>query len=358
MKNKIFIPNPFTAGQPVWGKNFIDRLDAIKSLNSFANSNRYNCFILIGQRRIGKTSLLRHFEFLNQNNKNFAVEYINLQNHIDSKLENLKKLIQNSIAAKLKKNLQENFFATLSETQNTDKKLILLFDEFDAYYYYENADKNSVINYYKFFYEFADYINKNSLKIKIVFAIAPYFQIKEPKYFQDLMNFSKKYNLNYFHPIKIQELLDLAKPHLTFTNKAIKFIYFLSSGHPLFSQCMAAYSFKYAQANKLQVIDFDDLRKILPKTLKTYENNLLWIWESFSKSQQSILICLTDLKSQNNKTSFEDIENCTKIPSTQLKVAIDNLMKYKYIKLYKGQYYIRAKFLSLWIKKNFLDKNK
>lgn len=360
------IENPFVAGQPVFGQNFIDRYDVVKKIEYFLISKKKHSFIIFGQRRIGKTSLLRHIDFIYRNNSNFITSYINLQNFIDQDAillwQTIKKQIIDDIG--IKNNFQNtkliDFLIEVSQIIN--KTIIILFDEFDAMYNYENAKRDATKAQYKLFYSLLKHISQKELPIKIIFAISPGFKNAETQYYSKLIGLGTKFNLNFFQPIRTEELLKLAEPKLFFTQKAVKYIYYLTAGHPFYTQCIAASCFKYAILNNLQTIDIEQVKKNTLISLKTYSSNFLWIWESLHKWQKILIFIITNLKFQKQNTFFYNIVKeysifKVTISENELSELIEIMLKYKYIKQFKGQYYIKSKLLLFWVKQN-IEKNK
>lgn len=360
------IDNPFVTGQPVYGDGFIDRYDVLKKVEKFFLSKKFNSFIVFGQRRIGKTSLLRHIDFLYKNNSNYVVSYINLQNYIDQDSFLLSQTIKKQIRGdlELKNNFQNfdvyDFLVEISE--KIEKKIVILFDEFDAMYNYENAKKETIKEQYKLFYTILKIVSQKELPIKIIFAISPGFKNAETQYYSKLLGFGTKYNLNFFQPIRIEELLKLGEPTIIFTEKATKYIYYLTAGHPLYTQCIAASCFKYGLLNNQQIIDIDEVKKNILSSLKSYSSNFLWIWQSLHKWQKILIFIITNLKLQKQNSYFYNIlkEYSTykvTINDSELSELIEIMLKFKYLKQYKGQYYIKSKLLSFWVKQN-IEKNK
>jgi len=70
------MPNPYIVGTAVIGARFYGREELI---NKVLTGQR-DCFCLMGNRRIGKTSFLRHLEFLvKENHPNYIGVYWDMQ---------------------------------------------------------------------------------------------------------------------------------------------------------------------------------------------------------------------------------------------------------------------------------------
>ena len=140
--------NPFNTGSPARGEGFFDREGIIDDVILFLKKTHEFNFLIFGQRRIGKTSLLRKL----QDDKKIQVlahpVYINLQDKARMVLPQLLFDIAQQVKADLtlKIDVKENdfinakdplffkdkFLPTVCDDIKNSKQLLLLFDEFDV----------------------------------------------------------------------------------------------------------------------------------------------------------------------------------------------------------------------------------
>ena len=143
--------NPFVYNSPVRGKDFYDREDAQKKIlkETVLGKSQGNIWIT-GERQIGKTSLMRHIQSLNEtaqykispygSNKemNVAFVYINVQGcqNEDDFYNIIWQGLKDSFDFKINKTETGylNFISALDEVYSKrNYYVVLLIDEFDAY---------------------------------------------------------------------------------------------------------------------------------------------------------------------------------------------------------------------------------
>lgn len=132
--------NPFNIGKPVKGEDFYNRKEEIGRIVDSIRGMQ--CFSIVGERRIGKTSVLEHVlskEFLMEYdldlNKYIIVYFSMAELHEITKqtiVENLvKKLEQYIQIGKKSTDIFENLIALVDELGSNGKKVIIAVDEFE-----------------------------------------------------------------------------------------------------------------------------------------------------------------------------------------------------------------------------------
>jgi hypothetical protein len=141
--------NPFVYTEPVMGEDFTNREAVIKkiSLETFQRKAQGNVWV-VGERQIGKTSLLHQIDRLNQDeppiiklygtNQNFKVTFLyhNCQSIRDEIgfYQSITELLVNHFNIRIaKKDPYGNFIHCLKEIYKKQFYVIFLMDEFDAF---------------------------------------------------------------------------------------------------------------------------------------------------------------------------------------------------------------------------------
>ena len=152
MKEQEKIINPFNTGSYARGEGFFGRSDILKKISNFLENPNQNTFVINGQRRIGKTSLLRKIQEESPE-KQFTPIYFDLQDKGDLTLSEILFHLMETIAIELeiknveftKKDFEKNYRVFdgkfLPAVLSHDTKIILLFDEFDIMSYYKTVAK-------------------------------------------------------------------------------------------------------------------------------------------------------------------------------------------------------------------------
>lgn len=364
-----FTNNPFVTGQPVYGDNFIDRHDILLKVEHFIQSKINYSFLVFGQRRIGKTSLLRHIDKTIAKSNSAIACYFNIQNVVGESVEKIIKEITDQVSAdfRIKQVPEVTNAAKFGEflvnfAQSTNQTYILLFDEFDSVLNLENAKSAYIKNFYDFFYESIKIVAEAKISVKFIFALAPSFKSIENVYYTKLLSYGKKVNLNFFQPIRLTELLKLSEPNVYFSEAAEKLMFYLTAGHPLFSQCLAAACFKNAVSTNTKNVDRSEVKPAFHAAIKSYSSNIFWIWESLLYAHKIVLFSILHLRKEKQLTDFYSIFkqiNSFKwsITEKELSLTLEQLYKYHYLKQIMGKYYFKSKFFMVWIQK-FVEKEK
>ena len=297
-------PSPYIIGVPIRDpERFFGREDLFSVIKDNLLQN-VQLTLLYGQRRIGKSSILKQVP------RKISIDDIDQFVFIDfdfQKTENLstpeilhliaigiieKIQINHEVLHHLAENIQTDIeifsrdFLPEVYQQLGNKKLVLLWDEFDVL---------SEIDTYK---SFCDYIIKLQEKDKKLFII--------PVLGRHISKLQKSIFLLGKAPFIEIALLDMhyaeklitkpAEGVLKYELEAIKAIFNLSAGHPYFTQCICSAIYNLAsglyQNNKTNVlplsINGDDVESIVDKAIELAEPGLAWFWDGLTPEQQVI----------------------------------------------------------------------
>ena len=97
------IANPFNIGSCARGEGFFNREEIQKEINFFLHTKAEHHFLIHGQRRIGKTSLLRYIQ--DTTGPSVYPVYYDLQDNARTPLKKLLKKIAEQIAIDINKPL-------------------------------------------------------------------------------------------------------------------------------------------------------------------------------------------------------------------------------------------------------------
>jgi branched-chain amino acid transport system substrate-binding protein len=286
--------NPFNTGSPVRGKDFFGRKDIIDSINTYLqNPQEYN-FLLYGQRRIGKTSLLRKI----QEGTNIPIleksVYFNLQDKARIALDQLLFELADRITKDLdldlgidkadftpggaKQFFKTQFLPNVFNEFSENEVLILLFDEFDVLGDIEDIEKDLIItnfSYHQFIPYIVEIIEEIQIKkyfLKFIFAIGRNYKDLKPERFGQITKFGKQRELDRFSESETKKLLrKLSDNILPFESDAIKKVHNLTSGHLYFTQCLASSAFEFAEKFGKKEISRDIIEQQLIASIKNYK---------------------------------------------------------------------------------------
>ena len=361
--------NPFVTGQPVLREDFFGRADTVENVFNFLqNKTEYNCLIY-GQRRIGKTSLLRHLEMrINDNTDLLQAVYINLQGLSDMTLE--------EIIPQLAKKISSVFNAEQLDLTDVDsfykeflpricrisgqKTLVILFDEFDSLTNSDFIDdieftqraKNSFIG---FIYKCIDHAQNINLPVKFIIAVGRNYKDLQQDRFDQVLRFGPKYEISYFNYNTVKELLKRSDNFVPFTKQAAEYLNRLCAGHPLFTQCLASVAFVHAEKSGLAQVTDEIIKKKFIETVKSYGTNVYWIWNSLTHEQMIVLYIMAGISEEKDKkintASIErKAEELGLEPALiRLDQVLQQLDNAKFIKPHCDYYLFYAEFFRQWI---------
>jgi formylglycine-generating enzyme required for sulfatase activity len=375
--------NPFNTGSPARGDDFFGRGKIIASIISFLRKKKENNFLIFGQRRIGKTSLLRKLQDAPELIENAFPVYFNLQDKASTQLQKLLYEIASRIVSDLDLKIaikagdfeddnasfyfRKNFIPQVMERLLNKKQLLLLFDEFDVLGEIEDVEDDSTVDTFasKRFIPFTatliEEIQAKKYPVKLIFAVGRNYKDLEPKRFGQIMKFGPQEELAYFSKEESRQLLKSSESSIPFDAEAMDEIYSLTSGHPYLTQCLASVSFDAAEQNNTGCITRDIVRHNVISAVKNYSSGVYWIWDSLSVNDRIILYLMAALRKENRPITMDsirgkaDASNLTPVVDN-LSQTLDKLKSFKFVKDYKkNRYDFYVEFFKEWITASISD---
>jgi len=257
--------NPFVYNSPVRGKDFFNRELAVKKiLKETVKGKSQGSIWITGERQIGKTSLLKHIQSLNENfvdkvkpygtNKSLDVAFIfgNVQGceNEDEFYNTLWQGLKDYFDFKLRKtnNGYKNFINAMTEVYVKRKYyIVFLIDEFDAFIetmsYKDAQMATNFLAKLSSLLQEVDEIDDGTKTFTCVFTAN--HDIKELLNQNHIDNrgsglIVEALNLKWFTKSQVKGLADLYMENddFKFTNKEIELCYKSTQGYPYFTQKM------------------------------------------------------------------------------------------------------------------------
>ncbi len=272
--------NPFIYNSPVLREYFFDREQILKILmNEVITGTSQGDVWLTGERKVGKTSLLK---YIYQNAENlvpdvvdvyeankalkpiFAFANVQYCRSEDEFFNELWQSVKNELDIKLLKQKQAeiNFINAIKKAFETEFYFIFLIDEFDAFIEtlaIENPLKvrnfiNKLNSYLSNFYTY------NHKVFSCIFTSNQDIIDLDNKYDLQITASGldvKNYDLEWFSKSEIIQLTKkyLQKSELIFSEKEIDILYKYTNGYPYFSQRILYLMFEYKSKSKVKEID-------------------------------------------------------------------------------------------------------
>ena len=367
--------NPFNTGSPARGQNFFGRKEIIDDILLFLKKSSESTFLLSGQRRIGKTSLLRKLQDDRELVAPARPVYFNLQDKARSLLPQLLLEIAQRIVLDLDLNIKvneedftnskgpdffkEKFIPSVCAELGGSKPLVLLLDEFDVLGDIEVVEGDASLDVFAFrsFIPFVDNlvesIRQKKYPLKFVFAIGRNYKDLDTKRYGPLTKFAKNREISYFSKNEVEDLLKKFST-IPLKKEAIDEIYALTSGHPFFIQCLGSAAFDNAEKNGREGISREIVREEFLPTIKSHSSGVYWVWDSLSAHDQIILYLMAVLKEENQPITIgavrEKAFSLNFAPAVEdLARIIERLKTFKFIKESKTGYEFYVEFIRQWI---------
>jgi len=238
--------NPYVTGNAVGGsKAFVGRVDIIQAVENILIHEHNNAITLFGQRRVGKTSVLKELEVKLPEKGQFQPIYFDLMNRVHQPLETVVDDLTKTICQKLKLDRPQwenpvDSFRTwieglLDDSMFNQKSLVLLFDEFDAL-----EDNQAEKMREEFFRYLKNLLSLNTKRLNIVFAIG-----RNIDDFNVALALLKNHDSRLVSLLFLKETEDLIclseqNKSLRWSKSAIKKVIAYTNGHALFTQLLCS----------------------------------------------------------------------------------------------------------------------
>ncbi len=287
--------NPYRAGAPVGGDTdaFVGRENILNAIKNVANDLHRNALILYGQRRIGKTSLLKQTEMLLQDSH--CPIFVDWQEKADwplSKvLEELAYIVSVSLGQakpSLGTDPNASFKQWLADQllNSQNKPLLFLFDEFDVIA--TSKTSKEILIY------LSQLLTLNAQRLTVIFSVGCKIEQLPNEWFK-IREIENQF-ISLFTQTETEELIRLSEKNQTleWTVPAISEVWRLAAGHPFFTQQLCAKVWDYLyQKNPSQppLVTVNSINAIIPQ-LDTADNILQSLWRSLSLAEQIVAIIL------------------------------------------------------------------
>ncbi|MCE2695987.1 MAG: ABC transporter substrate-binding protein [Anabaena sp. 49633_E8] len=342
-----FIPSPYTVGTAISDPNkFFGRQDLFGIINDCLKNNE-QIILLHGQRRIGKSSVLRQipqklstdeFVFIDSDfqkietpstSKILCSIAIDIKNEIEKRNDELSNhLAENTILilTHLAENTNSDSFREFLSAvyqQIGNKKLVLLWDEFDVL---SEKDSDNFCNYIRQLLE-------KDQKLFIIPIVGRDIS-KLPNLVSSLrIKFSKEIGLlDIKHTREI--IIKPAEKSLIYEEEAIEAIFNLSAGHPYFTQVVCLTLFELARSREQYNISCQDVcnSNIVEKILKDDQAcaGLTWFWDGLTPEQQVIFAAAAETQALPQQPLML-LKSYGIVPTEYLDKAYDQLAEYEFL---------------------------
>ena len=314
--------NPYTFRGPIRNqKFFFGRKKDIEHIFSFLSNEQPQSCSIIGERRIGKTSLLLHIRkrevYSNYLKDPFVFVFFDFQKALRKSREYFFEETIKEILRQIKENIQinakenanfEGFEKLLSELKKLGYKLVFLFDEMESVNGNSSFDEEffsslrSLVNSYDIAYITASQKSLADLCLSKEILSSPFFNVFQQCWL-GLLDEEEALSL----------ILEPARHNGMIFNKEkdLPFIVKIAGNHPFFIQIACYYLFEKKKnlgmlsGEQLKEKDFDEIVELVARDLKEHFG---YIWGHLNNEDRS---CIREIiykdESIPNKESIKSL---------------------------------------------------
>lgn len=318
------ISNPYMPGTPLRRDSSVfygrERLFQFIAENAGDRTQR-NVLILIGQRRTGKTSALLR---LQERLPDYLLPvYIDCQSlgvipGIPAFLHDLAWLISDALAdreitlevpdlyeweANPTGLFQRHFLPQVQALLSPDVRLLLVFDEFEAF---ENLVNDDILP--QTFFAFMRHLMQHSEELGFVFVGTRRLEEMSADYWSVLFNIALYERIRYLdEPSALKLITEPVAPHLTYDDLAIDKILRATAGHPYFLQLVCYTLVKRANQERTGYVTISDVNAALDEMLSLGEVHFAYLWQRSTYVEQALLTAVSHLMDRGSAFHPEDL---------------------------------------------------
>lgn len=359
------IDNPYKPG-PVLVEGdplFVGRQDVIQRIEQTLNNTDSTMFFLIGERRMGKTSILRqlparlgpHFIPIE-----FTLQRGGMIHSIDALLSAIAAKIIEAMRTRkiavveidpyaLKNARQENeptVYATFNEwlkkvvdsLAQSNHSLLLMFDEFDRF---EEAADAKYFDVSLFIEEFRGYV-ENHQHIAVLYSGVAIKREWAGQFAQ-----VQEIQLSSLDSRDARQLITLLnttyRGQEVFSSPVAKKITEVTGGSPFLIQAVCFELILYLNMQDRQQAEIEDIDIAVDQVLDSWRNGYFQdLWNRTDENGQHCLIALYELNKDKLPATVSQLAQRVSMSSRDLRAALDRLCKRKLVQVKKGTYQINA----------------
>ncbi len=360
--------NPYIAGNSVGGSPaFVGRTDILRNVRQVLRHRQQNAILLYGQRRIGKTSVLKELETKLKNDSVYHPIFFDLLGKAHQSLEEVLRELADTISEALvkekadlgnkpKTEFSQNWLPNLLNNLGT-KSLVLLFDEFDALD--DPASKKTSNEFFNYLRELLT--TSNPKRLSFVFVIGRNIDDMDniaQAVFKKGIPTKRVSLLNYDDTVKLIRF-SVKNKSLCWSNEVIKGVWQLTNGHPFLTQCLCSHVWENLyddKPNNPPVVTLKNIEAAIPKTLESSQSALEWLWDGLPPAERIVISALAEagakpitknelehlLRKSGVQTVIQDLQNAPRILQEE----------WNLIEQVNSGYRFRVKLLRRWIAKH------
>jgi hypothetical protein len=334
-----------------------------------------NAVVIFGQRRIGKTSILKQLQ-RRLPAPPFMTAYFDLMNRAYKPLGYVLWEIASMISDQLDlpapqqqdfdshgRCFRTEFLPRVYDKLGPDRRLILLFDEFDVLDSAANHQDNAQDAASRSFFPYLTELMASEPKLGFVFVVG--------RQAEDLTIDAKGvFKAARYKRVSVLEedaALELIKSGdrqgtLRFTKAALEQILDLTGRHPFFIQLTCQMLWDQARRDavdapirqEIPVVTPEALERIIPRVMEAGASNFEWIWDGLPPGEKIVFSAIAQLAANRTFVPQSEVEvtlrnHGIRILVSELELAPETLVKWEMLRRVEGGYRFCVELMRLWV---------
>lgn len=371
----LFMPNaipsnPYIVGNPVTGESFFGREELLQQAENTFRTPGLPAVVIYGQRRIGKTSILRELQ-RRLKASGSPVVYLDLMDMANKPFGELLKLLARTIAKEIQLPnnsipqtfddegiiFQRDFLPQVYGALATNQRIVLLFDEFDVLDIAQRERLSPTVAANKFFEILREWMREEP-KLFFGFVLGRELNDLDTDFFATFKS-GLSHRVSVLDRETVQKIIT-APSSLRYTDEAVEKIYRLTHGHPYFTQllCKLAFDHIFNQTqSKSSIVDDNTIELLIPLAFSSANNVFEWIWKGLPPAERILTSALAGLLPDNGNSATRD-DLLTTLQTSRLRIitgelrnAPDRLVEYQLLEKDGDGYHFLVPLFHRWTKK-------
>jgi len=368
--------NPYTAGRPVFGDRFFGRDQIFQNLHKALVTSQQRLVVLHGQRRIGKSSILKELpDHLPASN--FVIVNFDLQFYAGESLAKVLFALAQSICQVLRlvapdraifeENelfFQTRFLDAVEQRLAPNQQLLILIDEFDII---RETEKERIPVASREFTALLQGLINSEKRVSFILVAGSNLGAL-PGHLQSVFRLGAAVEVTFLGIAEARHLIvKPAKDILAYSEEAIQKIINLTNGHPYFTQLLCQEIFSRAIFTGRRSVDLAEVEAATKQSLVSGMGAFSWIWNELGLAERVYLSAIASVIARKNSplVSDQEIQKILeeyniRLVGAELPNAAKDLVGRKFLETsIPHQHQFTVELIRLWIEKEHpLDSTK
>jgi HEAT repeat protein len=344
------VTNPYVVGKPLIADSpmFFGREDDLAFVERGLQSGESGAvLVLVGQRRTGKTSLLRQLEARLRRSYWCSPAFIDVQGMLVGDTDALfRQLARSALSAAEQPGLDikgSGAEMVWDVAERLERRLVLLIDEFDDL---EQKVRTGVLPP-EVFSQLRSMI-QHGASISLVLCGTHRVESLAGEHWSFLLNMATHRRIGALAPQAAADVIrvPLARLGIACDEAALVAAAGLAGCHPYFLQLLGYRLIENCVESGLAAVGTDDMGKAADQVIEQGAVHLRYLWDICGPKGQPIVRALT---TERGSLSFEQLRSATGLGATHLRRVVRELAEAEVVQEQAGRYSVQIGLLSHWI---------